>query len=158
MHTHVIWCMWGMFVAKCYTHKHVYYCTESRQVLTSLNNPQIIPWRACAARVTVVGFVCVSVRMSVRVSVCVFVCVCLLSHISLLERLFTLKLMSRTQRATKVKIFVRFSFKPLCCRDPALPSLYGYLRSAILLRWKRACALFDHVSCFIACVYHVQLV
>ena len=43
------------------------------------------PWRACAARVTVVG------------------CVCLLSHISPMERLFVLKTLSRTQRATKVK-------------------------------------------------------
>ena len=38
------------------------------------------PRCACAARVTVVGFVCVSVC----------VCVCLLSHISPLERLFVL--------------------------------------------------------------------
>ena len=42
------------------------------------------PRRACAARVTVVV-----------VSVCL--CVCLLSHISLLEHLFVLKTLSRTQ-------------------------------------------------------------
>ena len=67
----------------------------------------INPRRACAARVTVVGSVCL--------------CVCLLSHISPLERLFVLKTLSRTQRATKVNTFVGFSLKPLRCRDPALP-------------------------------------
>ena len=41
----------------------------------------INPRRACTARVTVVGFVCV----------CVCVCVCLLSQISPLEHLFVLK-------------------------------------------------------------------
>ena len=35
----------------------------------------------------------------------------------------------RTQRATKVKIFVGFSLKPLRCRDPALPPLYGHAYS-----------------------------
>ena len=59
--------------------------------------------------------------------VCVSVClsVCLLSHISPMERLFVLKTLSRTQRATKVKTFVGFSLKPLRCRDPALPPLCG---------------------------------
>ena len=75
----------------------------------------INPRRACAARVTVVGSVCV--------------CVCLLSHISPMERLFVLKTLSRTQRATKVKKFVGFSLKPLRCRDPALPPLYGHAYS-----------------------------
>ena len=51
-------------------------------------------------------------------SVCL--CVCLLSHISPMERLFVPKTLSRTQRATKVKIFVGFSLKPLRCRDTAL--------------------------------------
>ena len=55
----------------------------------------------------------------------VCVCVCLLSHISPMERLFVLKTLSRTQRATKVKLFVGFSLKPLRCRDPALPPLCG---------------------------------
>ena len=36
-----------------------------------------------------------------------------------MERLFVLKTLSRTQRATKVKKFVGFSLKPLRCRDPA---------------------------------------
>ena len=64
-------------------------------------------------------------------SVCVCVClsVCLLSHISPMERLFVLKTLSRTQRATKVKKFVGFSLKPLRCRDPALPPLYGHAYS-----------------------------
>ena len=79
----------------------------------------INPRRACAARVTVVGSVCVSVCLSV----------CLLSHISPMERLFVLKTLSRTQRATKVKKFVGFSLKPLRCRDPALPLLYGHAYS-----------------------------
>ena len=66
----------------------------------------INPRRACAVRVMVVGSVCLSV--------------CRLSHISPLERLFVLKSMSRTQQATKVKKFVRFSLKLLSCGDPAL--------------------------------------
>ena len=49
------------------------------------------------------------------------VCVCLLGHISPLERLFVLKILSRTQPATKVQKIVGFSLKPLCCGDPALP-------------------------------------
>ena len=46
-----------------------------------------------------------------------------------MERLFVLKMLSRTQRATKVKKFVGFSLKPLRCRDPALPPLYGHAYS-----------------------------
>ena len=49
------------------------------------------------------------------VCLCVCVCVCLLSHISPTERLFVLKTLSRTQRATKVKKFVGFSLKMLRC-------------------------------------------
>ena len=51
-----------------------------------------------------------------------------------MERLFVLKTLSRTQRTTKVKKFVGFSLKPLRCRDPALPTLYSYMRSAIFFR------------------------
>ena len=54
-----------------------------------------------------------------------------------MERLFVLKSMSRTQRETKVEKFVGFSLKPLRCRDPALPALYAYARSAIFLRKAR---------------------
>ena len=64
------------------------------------------------ARVTVVGF-----------------SVCPLVANSLQERLFVLKTLSRTQRATKVKRFVGFSLKPLRCRDPAPPPLYGHAYS-----------------------------
>ena len=62
---------------------------------------------------------------------CSWVClsVCLLSHISPMERLFVLKTLSRTQQATKVKKFVGFSLKPLRCRDPVLPPLYGHAYS-----------------------------
>ena len=67
----------------------------------------INPRRACAARVTVVGSVC------------------LLSHISPMERLFVLKTRSRTQRATNVKKFVGFSLKMLRCKARAVPALYG---------------------------------
>ena len=62
---------------------------------------------------------------------CVRVSVCLL-NISPLERLFVLKTMSCTQRATKVKTIVWISLKLLLCRDTPLPALYGYTRSAIL--------------------------
>ena len=52
----------------------------------------INPRRACAARVTVLGSVCVSV--------------CVSGHISPMERVFVLKTLLGTQRATKVKILV----------------------------------------------------
>ena len=56
---------------------------------------------------------------------CSWVClsVCLLSHISPLEGLFFLKILSLIQRTTNVKKFVGFSVKPLRCRDPVLPPL-----------------------------------
>ena len=69
-------------------------------LLASLfSNSLINPRRACAARVTVV-----------------VLCVCLLSHISPTERLFALKTLSRTQRATKVKKFVGIFLKRLHSR------------------------------------------
>ena len=60
-----------------------------------------------------------------------------------MERLFVLKTLSRTQRATKVKKFVGFSLKPLRCRDPALPPLYGhaYSRPFFHAYRVRACVL-----------------
>ena len=66
----------------------------------------INPRRACAARVTVVGSVCL----------CVCLCVCLLSHISPTKHLFVLKTLSRTQRAKKVKKFVGICLKRLRSR------------------------------------------
>ena len=54
------------------------------------------------------------VCLCVCVSVCL--CVCLLSHISPTERLFVLKTLSRTQRATKVKKFVGICLKRLRSR------------------------------------------
>ena len=50
------------------------------------------------------------------VCLCVCLSVCLLSHISPTERLFVLKTLSRTQRATKVKKFVGIFLKRLCSR------------------------------------------
>ena len=44
----------------------------------------------------------------------------MLSHISPLERLFVLKILSRTEQVTEVQKFVGFSLKPLRCRDPAV--------------------------------------
>ena len=52
----------------------------------------------------------------VCVCVCVCVSVCLLSHISPTERLFVLKTLSCTQRATKVKKFVAICLKLLRSR------------------------------------------
>ena len=61
--------------------------------------------------------------------------VCLLSHISPLERLFVLKILSHTQQAMEVKKFVGFSLTPLHCRDPVLLCLKPSVWSAIFL-WK----------------------
>ena len=73
---------------------------------------------------------------------CSWVCVCVCPfNISFLERLFVLKTISRTQRATKVKKFVGISLQQLCCRDRALPAFYGRLPSAIFrYAVNRACA------------------
>ena len=84
------------------------------------------PRRACAARVTVVGSVCV--------------CVCLLSHISPLKRLFVLKLLSRTQRATEVKKYVGFSLKPLPSKVMAL---FAYLWHPTAILQRYSAQLFD---------------
>ena len=62
-----------------------------------------------------------------------------------MERLFVLKTLSRTQRATKVKKFVGFSLKPLRFEDPALPTLYGYPSGAIFAMRKIAHALSPRV-------------
>ena len=69
-----------------------------------------------------------------RVTVVGSVCVCLLSHISTLECLSVLKILSRTQRATEVKIFVGFSLKQLCCRDPAFPPLKA-IHTVVFTMW-----------------------
>ena len=55
--------------------------------------------------------------------VTVVVRVCLLCHISPLECLSVLKILSHTQRATEVQNFVGFSLKLLRCGDPVLPLL-----------------------------------
>ena len=77
----------------------------------------INPWLACTARVTVVGFV--------RLSVCPL-------NLTPLECFFVLKTISRTQQATKVKTIVWISLKLLCYRDKQLPALHGYNRSTTL--------------------------
>ena len=64
----------------------------------------IIPWCVCAARVTVVGSVCLCVSMSVK------------SHLTSGASVRP----ENTERATEVEKFVRFSLKLLGCRDPAL--------------------------------------
>ena len=75
-----------------------------------------------------------SARMRRRVTVVGSVCLCPLSHISTLEHLSVLKILSRTQRATEVKIFVGFSLKQLCCRDPAFPPLKA-IHTVVLTMW-----------------------
>ena len=76
--------------------------SQSDRRIRATQRRVINPRRACAARVTVLGSVCLSV--------------CLLSHISCTERLFVLKTLSRTQRATKVKKFVGICLKLLRSR------------------------------------------
>ena len=78
--------------------------------------------------------------------------VCVLINISPLERLFVLKTLSYTQRETKVKTVVGFSLKPLCCRDPATPPLYGHMyRRPFCLRKARM-----HVIAVRACAFCEQ--
>ena len=87
---------------------------------------------------------------------CSWVClsVCLLSHISPMERLFVLKTRSRTQRATKVKKFVGFSLKPLRCRDPALPPLYGHAYSRPFFHAYFSCTrMRNSAHAYFSCIY-----
>ena len=86
--------------------------------------------------------------------------VCLSVSVTPLERLFVLKTLSHTQRATKVKIFVGFSLKPLRCRDPAFPPMtairtggHFFVRKArmrIIVFFLRICT-----ACVSACVFLV---
>ena len=88
--------------------------------------PIINPRRACAARVTVVLCVCVSVIKSH-----------LTNGVSVRpENAVTYSAGNKGQK------FVGFSLKPLHCRDSALPALYGYLSPAVFrYAEKRACAI-----------------
>ena len=82
------------------------------QPLSVLINPR----RAWTARVTVI-----------------VLCVCLLSHIWPLERLLFLKMLSCTQRETKVKKFVSFSSETAPLQRSSIPSVVRpYIQSAIL--------------------------
>ena len=74
-------------------------------LLYTISREIINPRRACAARVTVVGF-----------------SVCPLVANSLQERLFV-------RSSNEGQKSVGFSLKPLRCRDPALPPLYGHAYS-----------------------------
>ena len=80
------------------------------------------PWRACAARVTVVGL---SVCMSLF----------LLVNISRLQHLFVLK-MSHTQRATKAKITSNFSETAPLPRSSTSCIVWLSVWMAILTLWK----------------------
>ena len=66
-------------------------------------------------------------------SVCL--CVCLLSHISPTERLFVLKTLSRTQRATKVKKFVAICLKLL--RSRVMPRNMSEKANMLIFRLTR---------------------
>ena len=117
-----------MYTCMCmYTHTCTWLCGP----FTKHSGGYIInPRRACAARVTVVGL-----------------SVCPLVNISLLERLFVLKTLSHTQRATKVKKYVGFSLKPLRCRDTALAAVPLPMQSAIFTPRKTRMRIFDHATC-----------
>ena len=68
-------------------------------------------------------------------SVCVCVSVCLLSHISPTERLFVMKTLSRTQRATKVKKFVAICLKLL--RSRVMPRNMSEKANMLIFRLTR---------------------
>ena len=84
---------------KCVICSCIVFNMQQVRISSDLINPR----RACAARLQyLICAVCVSV--------------CLLSHISPMERLFVLTTLSRTERATKVKIFVGICLKRLRSR------------------------------------------
>ena len=79
------------------------------------------PRRACAARVTVVGFVCVSVCVPFCLPVCPSVKPQLTSRVSACLEIDGHVL--NGQRRSKNN--VGFAPKPICCRDPALSLSYS---------------------------------
>ena len=66
-------------------------------------------------------------------------CLCV-HHISPLERLFVLKILSRTQQATEVQKFVGFSLKPLHSKVMAL---FAYLWHPTAILQQYSVQLFD---------------
>ena len=78
------------------------------------------------------------------VCVCVCVCVCPLSDISPLERLFVLKSISRTQRATKQKFCGVFSETAPLRRSSTPSVVRPYVQSAIFLVYAHA---------YFSCIY-----
>ena len=72
---------------------------------------------------------------STWVCLCVCLSVCLLSHISPTERLFVLKTLSHTQRATKVKKFVAICLKLL--RSRVMPRNMSEKANMLLFRLTR---------------------
>ena len=68
-------------------------------------------------------------------------CHCPLVGNSPLKRLFALKTLLHTQRATKVKTFVGFSLKPVRFGDQALPPLDGHTCRRPFFYGKHACVL-----------------
>ena len=82
----------------------------------------INPQCACAARVTIVGFVCLCVCLPV----CPSVKPHLTSGVSVRPEIDVTYIYVYTPQAMKVKIFVWISLKLLHCGDTTLPPLYGY--------------------------------
>ena len=85
--------------------------------------------------------VIINPRHACAVRVCLSVCVCPLSHISPLGLLFVMKMLPRTQQATKVKKFVAFFLKLFCCRDRAFPPLMAIQWVGHFSYREHACAL-----------------
>ena len=110
---------------------HTHACIYMVRVLVN-------PRRACAARVTAVGSVCVSVCLSVK------------SHL-------TYGASVRPENAVTYyegQKFVGFSLKPLRCRDPALPPLYGHAYSRPFFHAYFSCTRM-HISAhaYFSCIY-----
>ena len=95
----------GLFVRPPSLHRRKQLNTQdvSIMLLTFIN-----PRRACAARVTVVGSVCLSV------------CPC---SNSLLDGLFVPQTIQRSKRVIRISLIERFSLKMLCCRDLSVTSI-----------------------------------
>ena len=71
----------------------------------------------------------------VCLSVCLFVCLSVKPHLTSGASVHP-KIDVMYSTGDKGEKFVGFSLQSLCCRDPALPALYGYLRSAIFIPLK----------------------
>ena len=132
----LVYTLYNLLFLCTFLHVYCCVCTCTLSVYLYIPNSWVIinPRCACAARVTVVGSVCPSVKSHLTSGASV--------------RLENAATYSAGNEGQKI---VGFSLKLLRYRDPALPAMYGYVHSTIFTPQK------THMR-FLACTYRLLLV